>query len=362
MDNKTSKNKHDKKTTLSPHAQKTVSSPKKPTSTHFPLKTIAALGLSLFACILAFFALKQSSNTQTDYTQNLNTLKQQLIQQAQKQQQLSNTINTNLIQLKQTQGSYKNDLDDFKRHLSAALKQQNYTTKDWLAHKALYYIQLAQITLYWTNDIKSSAVLLHHADQLLAKIDDSSLHQTRQSLANEMMALKQITPVDKPGLLSRLNAVKALFPQLPLNKQKFELAPTHPSQQTQSTKNHWQKAWDNTLASLQRLVIIRYHNQDMRPILSPMQREWVNEKMSMNIQQAQWAVIHNNQAVYDFSIQQLKQLITTYFASQADSSQALLRQLSQLQKIIVKIEKPDLSESERLLQQYLDDKEKEPKA
>lgn len=328
-------------------------------STHVSTKSkpaigvIAAFSLAAVGCVLSILALMQTGEVKSKQNNKITTLSQDLSTMNRQQQSLSTQVDKALSHVEKSQSTFGNNIASLEKTLSSALKQQNYNTSDWLAHKAMYYMQLAQITLYWSNDIKSSIALLQKADELLKEVGNNKLFEARQSLAEEIASLKSTKSVDKPGLLSQLNALSSQLINLPINKQKFEMAKTE-SVKEEKELSQWQKAWSNSLDSLKRLVVVRYHNQEIKPLLSPMQRDILIEKMKLNIEQIQWAIIHNDQSVYEFSIQKLLTTIETYFNEKATASQAILAQVKQLAGQIITVQKPDISSSQRLLKQFID--------
>lgn len=315
---------------------------------------IATFSLAAVACVLAGIALLQIDSLQSNKLAKFDQVNQQIEAVSKQQQVLSSEMDKALATVEKSQVSYGDSIKALQQSLAKALKQQNYNTNDWLLHKAAYYLQLAQVTLYWTNDTSSTITLLQTADNLLAKINNTKLFTIRQRIAHEVAALKVVPTVDKTGLLSQLSALGGQFINLPLNKHKFEVQAPKAKSPQQQTTNHWQQTWHNSVATLKQLVIIRYHKRDIKPILSPSQQQIVIQRMKLSISQMQWAVIHNDQSAFDFSIKQIINTIDSYFDSKAALSQKVVKELQQLQSIKLTPTKPNISSSTQLLNQFIE--------
>jgi uroporphyrin-3 C-methyltransferase len=71
------------------------------------------------------------------------------------------------------------------------------------------------------------------------------------------------------------------------------------------------------------------------------------------LQQAQWAVIHSNAAVYQSSLQQATSWIQQYFANNEPTTQAMLSVLDALQKVNIQPELPDITPALQALNEAL---------
>ena len=329
--------------------KKVTQKPNKPTLSITNTVTIGVAGL---ACVLSIYTLTKLNNNNLMASAVTESLTQQINRISSSQASLKDQLSMADEKIGKVQQSTQQTIDSLEKSIQSTLKQRHFKTNDWLLQKALYYLQMAQITLYWSNDIASSITLLETADKLLAQVNNPKLFDARQAVAKEITQLKSISRPDKPGMLSQLSAISSQLANLPLNKQKFSLPAPNQSSETPS-KSHWQKAWNNSLDALKRLVIIRYHNQDIRPILSPLQREMLTENLKLSIQQAQWAVIHEDQKLYDFALGQTLSTINAYFAQNAQETKSLTKQLSNLKSQSITTPKPNISQSQNLLKKFL---------
>jgi uroporphyrin-3 C-methyltransferase len=243
--------------------------------------------------------------------------------------------------LKDTQGVITNaqeKLTNMDKEFQAALKEAKYQTKDWLLLKARYYLELAQINTHWSNDTETTIALLQEADALLAPFREQPVFNIRQVIAQEMTELKATPKVDTTGLLSQLDAIFNLINQIPLKRTTPSLeeklkSPAPASMSTTTTSSVWQTRFKKSLDALEKLVVIRRQDDEYLPLPSKAYESMLRESIRLALQQAQWAVLQHDEAMYQFSLNQAMKLIQRSFATDAMQTKALLTQLQELQAI-----------------------------
>jgi uroporphyrin-III C-methyltransferase len=323
----------------------------KPQTSFKLVQTLCSL-IAVIALIIASVAIvKIQQINKLAQTQNTKAAEEMSLIKS-KLEKTSKAIDDTLQLVKKAQINLDTQLQSAHKSIENALKQQHYKTKDWLLIKANHYLQLAQINLHWDGDINSSISLLQAADKIVRKINSPSLLTLRQSIAKEVASLKALPAIDKTGLLSKLDAIKSQLAQLPLSNSQFELQKP-PQEKVKNESSHWQQTLDSNLKSLKQLVIIRHRNQPYKPLLSPLQQSLINQSMQLGLQQAQWAVIHQNQAVYEFSLKQTIETIKQHYDTTAPQTRASIKQIQQLQAEKISLNYPDISKSRQLLQDYL---------
>lgn len=295
----------------------------------------------------------QSAQSDSAYLSLLQQLKQINVNH-QKKSDTIESVNREITALQTSNQSLQQQLKAQQNTLSHALTKNQDAGDNWTLERSLYLMQLAQLSLQWNRNLSESITLLDGAKKLLGQVDDPSLLTVRQSLANELTTLKAIEPVDKIELLTTLQALSAQIKSLPSKLQ------TYPVNAHQDIATNTQKGWRGTLEkswqTLQQLLIIRHNNQSIKPLLSPEQRKAINELIHLSLQQAQWAIIHDNNKVYQFSLAQAAEQIKTHFNAEQRPAAALLQQIAALQNKNIDLELPDISQSQQQLKSYLKQK------
>ncbi len=230
------------------------------------------------------------------------------------------------------------------------MQQQLYQKHDWLLLKARYYLELAQINTHWSKDPETSIALLQQADTLLAAIADQQLFSVRQTIAKDIAQLQALPKIDIAGLLSQLDAIQTLIANLPL---KLPFNSPSINAEEKNTTSTWQERLKQNMHSLKKLVVIRRHEENFKPLLSPTYHALLCESIQLNLQQAQWAILQNNPAIYQLSLSQALKEIKQTFDENAQETQSLVKQIQVLQQVKLVVPNPDIDESLLLLNQAI---------
>ena len=314
-----------------------------------PILAMIMAALALASSLYAIYASQHLGQTTGKLTTTINGLKEQ---QTNAQTGLKATTET----VNQAQQEIQERLQELDKNLQMALQQHLYQKQDWLLLKARYYLELAQINAYWSHNQLATIALLKQADDLLATISDQQLFPVRQAIAKEIAQLQALPKVDIAGLLSQLDAAQGLVAELPI-KQAFNRAQnndmTKPDNQETSA---WRDKLRASMNSLEKLVIIRHNDEDTKPLLSPLHEAVLRESIHMNLQEAQWAILQNNAAVYQLALTQALNNVKRTFDDTAKNTQALVQQLEALQQEKLFAQKPPIEESLPLLNQLIESK------
>ncbi|MCA0403291.1 MAG: uroporphyrinogen-III C-methyltransferase [Proteobacteria bacterium] len=212
-----------------------------------------------------------------------------------KTQNLNLEANTHQIEaLQDANIKARKIIENISLSLDKALEQKQTLNNDWLLSKARYYIELAAINLYWTDDIKTSIALLKEADKLLSNETNSQVFQIREVLAKEINELELANSLDIPGILSEIDALKT---NLAKGSFKFKQLGQPDNYVVESEQNNssWQNNLKNSLKSLEKLIVIKHNSNQLEPYLSPLEQNLLLESINLNLQLAEIALLQANQ-------------------------------------------------------------------
>lgn len=276
-----------------------------------------------------------------------------------KEQQIDtkDTLTTALQTSNETQNKLQEKINGMDKELQTAIQQSMYQSKDWLLLKARYYLELAQINAHWGDNLQLTSTLLEQADTLLASFSDQRLFTIRQAIAKEIAMLKAMPKVDIAGILSRLDAALSNVGIIPLKLTAESATKTKALTATdEKNPSMWRSHLQKSITLLEKLVVVRRQDADMLPLPSPAYESMLREGIRLNIQEAQWAVLQNNEKVYQFSLAQALKNIDRSFATDAATTTALINQLQSLQELHLNQQKPILEQSLPLLNQLIESK------
>lgn len=316
---------------------------------------VFAIVIALIATCCAIYAIIINMQLRQNAQQQLQNLQGEITRLQQQQKVTQTKFDDAQKNIHAIEDKFQKNLTDMDKHLQTALEQRLYQAKDWLLLKARYYLELAQINAHWSNNTQTTVALLKQADVLLADMHDQRLFAIRQSIANEIAQLNAMTKVDVAGLLGQLDAALTIVNQLPLRPavaQNETASSAATGNETSSSV--WQERLKNSVGLLEKLVVIRRHDEDILPLPSPAYEALLRESIRLNLQEAQWALLQNNETIYQFSLAQGIKNIHRSFEPHADSTKALIKQLQALQQIHLIEPKPILEQALPQLNQLIE--------
>lgn len=344
----------------SPQSQPLEASPQQKAKTaspsvyeqHFATLIIGlAAAIALILSLISFFKVNHFQQSAGDQKGKLQTRFAALEQEQTK-------LTANLANLGQTlqlsKESIQQQVSDLNQSLHKALRQRHYQRQDWLLQKAKYYLELAQINAHWSDNQETTIALLQAADTVLQDVSDQQLFKIRQTIATEITAIKAIPKLDLAGLLSQLDAAQQMVSTLPLKQGINNLSEENVAPADEDSSSAWKSKLRENMKLLEKLIVVRKHDDDVEPILSPLHQEALRESIRMNLQEAQWALLEHNSAVYTQSLKQAIEGINRIFDVSASPTQALLSDLQKLRGISLENQRPLVNGSLNLLNQFID--------
>ena len=245
---------------------------------------------------------------------------------------------------------------------------QTVNRSDWLLSEAEYLLYLANQRLLMEKGIGGALPLLQAADAILKDIDDLDLFAVRKALANDIAALKLTPAVDRNGLYLALSALTSQIMALPDFPNEYEvvaqatpianaaLSKIDASKLTPETDlTLWQrvqKSFWSAAGFVGSHIRIRHHEEPVMPLMSPAVSDYVRQNLRLKLEQAQLALLQENQLVYQDSLQAAQALLQQYFSAQTKAD-LLINELDGLgnQNIVVKL--PDVMASLTALKNYI---------
>ncbi|WP_133130850.1 uroporphyrinogen-III C-methyltransferase [Legionella yabuuchiae] len=307
---------------------------------------LIAMAFALFATYTNIRLQRQMATTTDQMTTELSSISET---HSSVQQKIDNTIES----FTESSDQLAAKLNALDKHMQSALKQQLYHSDDWIMLNARYYLQLAQINAHWSNNSQTTLALLQQADELLATIHDPRLFEVRQAIAQEINQIKTLQTVDYTGLLSKLEALQEAVSALPVKKTVTPDLEHGEKPSEHKTPEAWRERLKNSVNLLERLVVIRRHDEEIQPLLSQQQESLLRASIRLNLQEAQWAVLQNNEIVYKMALNQTAETIKRYFAADSAVAKGVLKQLQALNKKDITVSKLDLKRSLTLLNQLI---------
>ncbi len=239
-------------------------------------------------------------------------------------------------------------VDAVKKQLAkqqAALAQFTISDRDnWLLAETRHLLRLANQRLVMAADPVAAEALLKSADAVLRGIDDPSLHVVRATIAKEIAALRALPKVDLEGIYLRLAALieqadKLVIFQLPKPVESPQPAPVS------DWEGRLYQGYKAALGKLSDYVIIRRRDVPMQTLMDPQWEGLVRQNLRMLLEQAQIALLSDNQVVYVASLKSAQQGVAQFQASDEVGAKAISSEISRLQRLTIGVAQPDISRS-----------------
>lgn len=219
------------------------------------------------------------------------------------------------------------------------------TRSDWLLAEASYLARLANQRLQTERSTKSSLALLQNVDVILKQLDDPELLPVRRAVAADITALQLAGEVDSAGLYLELSALAEAVVKLSVLKPMTETMPE--PKQTENAIDEQPKLRSMVtgfITSVSQLIRVSQRSQPIEPLLQVHEEAIVRQNLRLMLEQAQSAVMREEQAIYSQSLEKAQRWLAQYF--QLNPSATVIQQrLANLSDIEVVQQLPNISDS-----------------
>ncbi|MBA3537673.1 MAG: uroporphyrinogen-III C-methyltransferase [Tatlockia sp.] len=316
-----------------------------------------SMALATIALLLGVYAIYM-----THYSHQLRTQQTNLeIDTLKKQQSADNeSINSLEETVSKSQTNLQGQVEELEKKLQTAVQQSFYQKQDWHLLKARYYLELAQINAHWSNEQQATIALLQQADALLANDSNHQLFPVRQAIAEEISQLQALPKLDLPGLLSQLDAAQNSLRNLSLKQPLNKNADNYAAETRNPGSSSWQERLKSSMTVLEKLVIIRHNDKDIKPLLSPLHQVLLRDSIQLKLQEAEWAVMQNSPKIYQLALARALQDIKRSFDENSPATQTLIKHLQSLQQEKLIPARASIEKSLPLLNQLIEKKNSQP--
>lgn len=224
--------------------------------------------------------------------------------------------------------------------------------------EAEFLLQSANDRLLVTRDVRAALAMLGAAQSLVDQVDDRALADVRSALSREIAALRDVSEVDVDATYQRLEALARVIPQLPARGVKFTPAPAPSDAQGAPAASTGSLAWAKFLS----LFEFRRQGASVRPPLGPDQAAYLRLNLGLMVQTAELALLRNDAAVYQESLQTIRGWLDDYLDAGAQDVAGARAEIDQLLAIRLDRSVPDIGGSLTALRHVLNPSATSPAA
>ncbi|SDM44766.1 uroporphyrin-3 C-methyltransferase [Franzmannia pantelleriensis] len=248
---------------------------------------------------------------------------------------------------------YRSEVDEtLDRVLDELSSEQDADEREWLHAEAAYLLRLANQRLQLERDADGAAALLRTADGRLRDADNPALTPVRRAISSELAALDAVPRVDRTGLYLALDAQQEQLAGLPLDQDIEQIAAESGIEQPPS--GNWQQQLSRFGAELRDLVTVRRHDEALEALIAPEQEAYLRQNVRLLIEQAQLALLKEEEALFEASLDKAITLVEAYYDADSEGVQRVLERLGELREAAIRPELPDISGSQQALAEFIE--------
>ena len=286
----------------------------------------------------------QLQNTQSAVNKDLQTIKQETIQEA------SHAVEkTQVVQSQQQKSIQSLQL--------AVADVKGRRPNDWLLAEADYLVKLAGRKLFLEHDAVSATKLMESADQRIAALNDPSLVSLRQSMTNDITKLRTIPLIDRDGLVLRITSLQQQVDSLPLANAILPEAAVVEKKAVSQDINDWQ---NNLMTSMkdfsENFITFRSRDGEVIPLLSPEQHFYLRENIKGKLETAIRAVYKEQGELYSAALNTASEWSKAYLNQDNNSVIEFEKAIKQLSEQNISVKYPVKLESQNELSDVIRDR------
>ncbi len=221
--------------------------------------------------------------------------------------------------------------------------------KDWVLNEVKSLVQNASQQILINKDVLTALSQLQLADQKLRDLGHPDLNLLRDALSQDIVKLKSVTQLDKDGLWAQLNAIVSQLPSLQfktlIEENSSDEAASEPETEADTDKPKWQKALDKSWGEIKNLIrVSRYDQDQIQPVLAQHEKIQLLRAMQYMVEQAKWAVLKQDNLVYQEALNTLSQNMQLFFEKES-VQENLLAEIEKVSEINIVTAQINISQS-----------------
>ena len=264
------------------------------------------------------------------------------------------------LQTVQQQSELINQLDDQLYSVKLRLNSQaerilqlgTASRGDWLLSEAAYLIRLANQRLQVERSIDNPLAILENVDNIFVQLNDPELLPVRRALAEEIASLRMTSKIDREGIFLELEAISAVIAELSVIEPAKQSETPDRAGAEHKTELSLVDSFERFSQKLGQLIVVQKRQQPIEPLLTTSEQSIIQNNIYLLLEQAQSALLKEEQIIYSASLEKTTVLLTRYFQLNSQS-RALIERLNRLGERQVIQRLPDISGSIAAVQTML---------
>lgn len=236
-------------------------------------------------------------------------------------------------------------IEDTQKKLGRILKVAENNHQLHTLAQVSYLLQLANLHLNLSHDSDTAIKLMKMAQSLLNNLPSPTLLTLKKTISNDINALENAPRINVTALVLSLHTLDSkiqaltIIPKNPIPS-KLKAEPVNSSNE----ESRWYNKILQLLSGFKDLISISHVQEPVTPLLSSKQTRYLKENIQIKINQAEWAILHNNETLYQINLADILKWLRQYFSGR-DDVKPILKSIEDLSKININPKLPNISNS-----------------
>ncbi|MFP4696893.1 uroporphyrinogen-III C-methyltransferase, partial [Thiohalospira sp.] len=230
-------------------------------------------------------------------------------------------------------------LEATNTELERLAEQVGRGSEEWQLAAVRHLLTLADQRAALAADWPAVDAALAAADERLSDLGGARYQPLREAIATVRQEVEAVEPPDIPGLAARLTGVSRAVDDLPLRRPGGAPAPA--AEGSDEPVAGWRGAVTAVGDALSELVVVRRHDEDVRPLVAPEQEEHLRLNLQLQLESARVALLRGETDVWQETLEQARTWVGRYFDTDAGATEAALESLEEMAGAELEYERPD---------------------
>lgn len=240
--------------------------------------------------------------------------------------------------------------------MSSMEQQLGTSSEDWLLAEVEYLLRLANQRVAMEDDVAGAVALFESAEEIISEAQGVVAFDLRQSIANDIAALRAVSDADIQGIFVQLGAISGQVDSLEQKHLKFattESLPVAAAEEDQTVAARMLALLKRGVERVMNLVDYRASGDVVRPILPPAEEYYLKQNLLLKIQLAQLGLLKGNQDIFAKSLSDAVVWMDQYFDPDLASTKSARDTLATLSQTKISRDLPDVSGSLREIRKLM---------
>ncbi len=220
-----------------------------------------------------------------------------------------------------------------QQELKAALQKAQQQGSSLNPQEVTSLQRMAEFKLWAEKDYQGTSAVLKRLDALLS--EHPGTVEVRQAIMQDIQTLDSLKPIATEAIYLQLNSVLTSVDNLVFNAVNLpEEAAAIDENALSDDVSDWQQnlsnSWNKIVDSF--ITIRQHEGVSIEPLLTDQERHLINQRIKLNITQAQDALMSKQASIFFSALSEAKRLVGEYFKQDDDTTKMVLKALSKLEK------------------------------